>query len=259
MTTSQSSPVLESSPWSGRIFNGEWVAAKGGSIDIKEPASGKLLGRAGLADATDVSTAARAAAQAQPAWAATPVRERCEVLFRAAAYLQRHSEELAAFIARETGGTFLKAMHEVREAQALLAEQGYYESEIDGRPGQATDLAIRAFQRAQGLKIDGMATPLLLTQLRNAANPLPPLADDPIAQLAAGVDPGATGAVSASGDPDLVRQIQAKLAEARVADLKADGILGERTRAAIRTFQALESLEVTGEPSPEVLSRLNSL
>ncbi len=148
---------------------------------------------------------------------------------------------------------------QVREAQALLAEQGYYESEIDGRPGQATDLAIRAFQRAQGLKIDGMATPLLLTQLRNAANPLPPLADDPIAQLAAGVDPGATGAVSASGDPDLVRQIQAKLAEARVADLKADGILGERTRAAIRTFQALESLEVTGEPSPEVLSRLNSL
>lgn len=120
MATSQSSPVLESSPWSGRIFNGEWVTAKGGSIDIKEPASGKVLGRAGLANALDVSSAARAAAQAQPAWAATPVRERCEVLFRAAAYLQRHSEELAAFIARETGGTFLKAMHEVREAQAQL-------------------------------------------------------------------------------------------------------------------------------------------
>ena len=132
MTTSQSSPVLESSPWSGRIFNGEWVAAKGGSIDIKEPASGKLLGRAGLADATDVSTAARAAAQAQPAWAATPVRERCEVLFRAAAYLQRHSEELAAFIARETGGTFLKAMHEVREAQAQLKAAASLALQPDG-------------------------------------------------------------------------------------------------------------------------------
>lgn len=120
MATTQSSPVLESSTWSGRIFNGEWVAAKGGSIDIKEPASRKVLGRTGLANALDVSNAARSAAQAQPAWAATPVRERCEVLFRAAAYLQRHSEELAAFIARETGGTFLKAMHEVREAQAQL-------------------------------------------------------------------------------------------------------------------------------------------
>ncbi len=120
MATSQSSAVLESSPWSGHIFNGEWVAAKGGSIDITEPASGKVLGRAGLASAADVNEAARLAALAQPAWAATPVRERCEVLFRAAAYLQRHAEELAAFIARETGGTFLKAMHEVREAQAQL-------------------------------------------------------------------------------------------------------------------------------------------
>src|SRR5262245_28426758 len=102
MATSQSSPVLESSPWSGHIFNGEWVAAKGGSIDIKEPASGKVLGRTGLANAADVIAAAKAATLAQPAWAATPVRERCEVLFRAAAYLQRNAEELAAYIARET-------------------------------------------------------------------------------------------------------------------------------------------------------------
>lgn len=146
----------------------------------------------------------------------------------------------------------------VREAQVLLSQQGYYKADIDGRPGQATDMAIRDFQSARGLKVDGMATPLLLSQLRQAANP-PSESDDPIARLAAGgtVDPAATGGIGAAPDTDLVRQIQAKLAEARVADLKADGIMGERTRAAIRTFQALESLEVTGEPSREVLDRLN--
>ena len=151
----------------------------------------------------------------------------------------------------------------VREAQVLLSQQGYYKADIDGRPGQATDMAIRDFQSAHGLKVDGMASPLLLSQLRQAANPGSASAsaavDDPIARLAAGgtVDPAPTSGIGAAPDRELVRQIQAKLAEARVADLKADGIMGERTRAAIRTFQALESLDVTGEPSREVLDRLN--
>jgi benzaldehyde dehydrogenase (NAD) len=132
MATSQSSPVLESSPWSGRIFNGEWVVARGGSIEIKEPATGKVLGSTGLANAVDVSNAAKLAAQAQPAWAATPVRERCEVLYRAAAYLQRHGEELAAFIGRETGGIPGKAMRELSEAQAQLKTAAALALQPDG-------------------------------------------------------------------------------------------------------------------------------
>jgi len=132
MTTSQSGPVLEGSPWSGHIFNGEWVAARGGTIEIREPANGKLIGRSGLANAADVAAAAKLAASAQPAWAATPVRERAEVLFRVAAYLDRNGEELAAFIARETGGTFLKGMHEVREAQNQLKAAAALTLQPDG-------------------------------------------------------------------------------------------------------------------------------
>ena len=120
MATSASGPVLEQSPWSGRIFNGEWISARGGSVDVTEPATGKVLTRVGLANASDVSTAARLAAGAQPAWAATPVRERAEVFHRVAAYLQRNMEEFSAYIGRETGGPFLKGQHEVREAQAQL-------------------------------------------------------------------------------------------------------------------------------------------
>ncbi len=120
MTTSQSGPVLEGTAWQGNIFNGDWVASRGGSIEIREPANGKLLGRSGVGNAADVAAAAKHAASAQPAWAATPVRERAELLHQVAAYLRRNAEELAGFIARETGGTFLKGMHEVREAQQQL-------------------------------------------------------------------------------------------------------------------------------------------
>ncbi|HEU4576949.1 MAG TPA: benzaldehyde dehydrogenase [Polyangiaceae bacterium] len=132
MTTSQSGPVLEGTAWQGKLFNGEWIAARGGSIEIREPANGKLLGRSGLGNAADVAAAARHAASAQPAWAATPVRDRAELLYRVAAYLQRNAEELAGFIARETGGTFLKGMHEVREAQQQLKAAAALTLQPDG-------------------------------------------------------------------------------------------------------------------------------
>ncbi len=141
----------------------------------------------------------------------------------------------------------------VREVQALLAEEGYYNVEVDGRAGQATDMAIRAFQADRGLRVDGMATPLLLTQIRQAAS------GDGTQVASLEPDASVTGAIASDGGADLVREIQAKLAEARVADIRADGILGEQTRAAIRTFQALESLDVTGEPSMEVLERLRAV
>jgi benzaldehyde dehydrogenase (NAD) len=120
MASVESGPVLEKSPWLGCIFNGAWVASEGGSADVTEPATGRVLTRVGLANAADVATAAKAAAGAQAAWAATPVRERAEVFYRAAAFLQRNMEELSSFIGRETGGLFAKGQHEIREAQMQL-------------------------------------------------------------------------------------------------------------------------------------------
>lgn len=55
---------------------------------------------------------------------------------------------------------------------------------------------------------------------------------------------------------DRVKKIQAALASAQVAELSVDGILGEKTRAAIRTFEALEGMDVTGDPNEQVLERL---
>ncbi len=147
------------------------------------------------------------------------------------------------------------AFPQVREVQTLLADQGYYQAEVDGRAGQATDMAIRAFQKAKGLRVDGMATPLLLTQLRQAGH----VEEIDPTQVASLETAGIASDASSGGGSDLVRQIQAGLSDARVAELQADGILGERTKAAIRTFQALEGMDVTGEPSQEVLDRLRSL
>ena len=91
--------ILETSVWKRKHLHRQLASCAGGSVDVVEPASGKVLTRVGLANADDVAIATKLAAEAQPAWAATPVRDRAEILLRAAAYLQKNAEELSSFIA----------------------------------------------------------------------------------------------------------------------------------------------------------------
>lgn len=56
---------------------------------------------------------------------------------------------------------------DIREVQARLAALGYRPGPIDGVFGQKTSSAIAAFQKAQGLPIDGRPTNQLLTALRS--------------------------------------------------------------------------------------------
>ncbi len=53
----------------------------------------------------------------------------------------------------------------VLRAQELLSAAGYYTGALDGRMGPETRTAIRAYQRANGFKVDGKATEELITQL----------------------------------------------------------------------------------------------
>ncbi|WCE05559.1 benzaldehyde dehydrogenase [Pseudoxanthomonas sp. JBR18] len=106
--------------WRGKIFNGDWVDAQGGTLDVIEPGNGESLYRVGQANAQDVASAVARARAAQRAWAATPPRERAAVFHRAAAILQEHAAAASALVARETGGILPKGEHEVREAIVLL-------------------------------------------------------------------------------------------------------------------------------------------
>ena len=55
MTTEAFGKLLGDGRWVGRIFNGKWVPAKGGTRDVPEPATGKPLCNVGFADASGIS------------------------------------------------------------------------------------------------------------------------------------------------------------------------------------------------------------
>src|SRR3954454_6356842 len=101
--------LLESGAWQGRIWNGSWVEGHGGTTDSTEPATGASLGTVGLADASDVATAAITASAAQPEWAATPGPVRAALIRKAAMVLEANRAEFERWLVREGGAVPGKA------------------------------------------------------------------------------------------------------------------------------------------------------
>lgn len=81
---------------------------------IVNPATGQALGEVRMDNVHSAEAAVQAALEAFPAWAAKPVGERIQYLFRFKQLLEEHFEELAAMIVAEHGKTMVEARGDVR-------------------------------------------------------------------------------------------------------------------------------------------------
>jgi acyl-CoA reductase-like NAD-dependent aldehyde dehydrogenase len=79
------------------------VGAAPGGTEIKDPATGEVIGRVAYGTPGDVTAAVAEAAAAQPAWAALSAEERAGYLLRAADAIDAHAAELAEVVTREQG------------------------------------------------------------------------------------------------------------------------------------------------------------
>jgi peptidoglycan hydrolase-like protein with peptidoglycan-binding domain len=132
---------------------------------------------------------------------------------------------------------------EVTEVQRLLTNLLYQPGPIDGDFGPLTETAVVAFQKANGLKTDGVVGPLTWTKLLSpgaseGAHPLPPT-------------------VKYGDSNDIVKQLQAALNfKGASPALKADGIFGPLTLAAVKAFQKANGLAVDGIVGPITWGKL---
>jgi benzaldehyde dehydrogenase (NAD) len=113
---------FKESLWRGKIFDGDWIESSGGQADDIEPATGSILTRVGVGDATDVRKAAHKASAAQRDWGEALATDRAEVLRRAAELLRKHQEEVKRWVMRECGGVRPKADIEFLQAHGHLLE-----------------------------------------------------------------------------------------------------------------------------------------
>ena len=103
------------------LVGAEWVTASGEHHEIINPADGtEVVARLAYSSAEDVRRAVDAAAQAFPAWRATPVVRRCRILFHIKELLEERMDELAGMIVAENGKTFVEAQGDVRRGVEVV-------------------------------------------------------------------------------------------------------------------------------------------
>jgi len=108
-----SDKIIQSAP--KKLFiNGQWVdSQEGGLIDVIDPATEKVIASVASGTPDDATRAVDAAHEAAPAWAATPPRERAEILRAAFEVLRANREDLAVLISREEGKTRAEGLGEM--------------------------------------------------------------------------------------------------------------------------------------------------
>ena len=157
---------------------------------------------------------------------------------------------------------------DVLRLQQALVQLGYNAGTADGKFGAYTENAVRAFQRTNGLKVDGIAGSATQTLLYGivsgaAAAPVPQATAVPqITQAPSGTADrfggdyatlryGSTGA--------RVRILQTALNDAGYGRLTADGKFGTGTLTAVMAFQRANGLTADGLAGRATLTKLEAV
>ncbi|MFF3036659.1 MULTISPECIES: aldehyde dehydrogenase family protein [Arthrobacter] len=117
-----------------QFIAGEWREGRShkASPDTN-PYTGEELLTLQLASSEDLDDAYRSAQEAQPDWAATPPAERRRILERAADILEERRDEIAAWLAAESGSTAVKAAIEIDSATAITRESASFPHRVHGQ------------------------------------------------------------------------------------------------------------------------------
>ena len=154
----------------------------------------------------------------------------------------------------------------VKKLQTKLKELGYLSSQATGNYQDETLKAVKKYQKAMGLKQDGVATAqlqeLLFSGAKGATAPGPAATPQPVA--AATAAPTTAPAPSASAYKTLkkgstgaeVKKLQAKLRELGYFTGTAAGNYQDQTVAAVKKFQKAMGLTQDGVATPELQEKL---
>jgi benzaldehyde dehydrogenase (NAD) len=120
--------------WQESVFLGGTFRrpAQGGTLPVRDKASGEIFGLAGLAGADDADAAVAAALPAQRAWSERTYAERAGLLRAVAAVLADRAKEWRELIMRETGCIAGKADYEISAAASELTEAAALASRATG-------------------------------------------------------------------------------------------------------------------------------
>jgi acyl-CoA reductase-like NAD-dependent aldehyde dehydrogenase len=107
----------------GLRIGGEWTdASDGKTFEDTDPFTGDVVATIPAGTREDARRAIEAAAKAFPAWSQAPPAERQRIFLKAADVLESRSEEIGAWLTRETGAAFGFAMFQLQFVQGLFRQ-----------------------------------------------------------------------------------------------------------------------------------------
>lgn len=146
---------------------------------------------------------------------------------------------------------------EVEKIQTRLKELGYYTGAVDGHFGDATEKAYRAFQKAAGLLVDGIAgsdrevlysddAPYAPKEEEPTTAPVEEETTEETTPEEDASEEDASEEYKSGDENETVMEIQTKLAELLYLDVEPTGYYGDFTVQSVMNFQLANGLEATG-------------
>jgi peptidoglycan hydrolase-like protein with peptidoglycan-binding domain len=140
----------------------------------------------------------------------------------------------------------------VARIQSVLRELNLYDGDVDGLTGPKTRAAIQSYQRIVGLEPTGEASERIMQMLASRSSDHQPAVPSPTPRATE------TVAAAAAADPKIAR-VQAGLRAFGNEGIDIDGRMGGRTRSALKEFQSLFGLPVTGEADADVMAKMQEI
>ena len=151
---------------------------------------------------------------------------------------------------------------DVAMLQQTLINLGYLTGEPDGNYGRATERAVKAFQKKNGLGADGTAGPKTLSLLYSIdaisaeTTPTPGPTDGKTAAKATATPAPTDSNLRKGSKGDAVKSMQQELIRLGYLTGKADGVFGTKTYEALIAFQKANKLKADGVAGANTLKKL---
>ena len=103
------------------LIDGQWAdAASGKTIDVVNPATGKVIGKVAHAGIADLDRALASTQRGFEAWRAIPAYERAATMRRAAGLLRERADAIAQLLTLEQGKPLVEARGEIMAAADII-------------------------------------------------------------------------------------------------------------------------------------------
>jgi len=140
--------------------DGAWIDATGGkTFEVRNPATGDVVGNAADATIEQVDAAIQAAHKAFAGWAKLPADQRSEILYRAYNLMTERIEDIAKVLTQENGKPLAESRAETKQAASFILWSAEEAKRVYGRTVPASAESKRILVLRQPVGVVAAITP----------------------------------------------------------------------------------------------------